>query len=129
MIWTTEQAPGSNTDDFDGSRRQTRQPVAGGTLFRVGQIEPGQRTPMHRTISTDYGLVLEGELDMELDGGEVVHLKQGDVVVQRGTNHSWINRGSVPCKMAWILIDAEPVRIGDRVLEAVRPGQAPPNGH
>jgi quercetin dioxygenase-like cupin family protein len=72
---------------------------------------------MHRTNSVDYGIVLEGELDMELDGGDRVHLKAGDVVVQRGTNHAWINGGNMPARMAWILIDAEPVRIRERILE------------
>ncbi|HEU0073763.1 MAG TPA: cupin domain-containing protein [Dehalococcoidia bacterium] len=86
-------------------------------MFRVGEIGPGARSPMHRTNSVDYGIVLEGELDMELDGGDRVHLKAGDVVVQRGTNHAWINDSHQPARMAWILLDAEPVRIGDRVLE------------
>jgi hypothetical protein len=54
---------------------------------------------------------------MELDSGETVHLKAGDVVVQRGTNHAWINNETKPCRMAWILIDASPVKIGNRVLE------------
>jgi quercetin dioxygenase-like cupin family protein len=72
---------------------------------------------MHRTNSVDYGILLEGELDMEVDGGETVHLRSGDVVVQRGTNHAWINNSDRPAKMAWILIDADPVRIGGRILE------------
>jgi quercetin dioxygenase-like cupin family protein len=72
---------------------------------------------MHRTNSVDYGIVLDGELDMELDGGEVVHLRRGDVVVQRGTNHAWINNSSQPCRMAWILIDATPVKVGDQALQ------------
>ena len=46
------------------------------------------------------GIVMEGELDMEVDGGKVVHLKAGDVVVQRGTNHAWVNNSGAPAKMA-----------------------------
>jgi quercetin dioxygenase-like cupin family protein len=72
---------------------------------------------MRRTNSVDYGVVLEGEVSMELDGGERVHLRTDDVVVQRGTNHAWVNVGDRPCRIAWILVDAEPVRIGDRVPE------------
>ena len=72
---------------------------------------------MHRTNSVDYGIVLDGELDMELGDGEVVHLQAGDVVVQRGTNHAWINRSDRPCRMAWILIDADPVKVGDQELQ------------
>jgi mannose-6-phosphate isomerase-like protein (cupin superfamily) len=59
---------------------------------------------MHRTESIDYGIVIEGEMTLVLDDSEVT-LKPGDVVVQRGTNHAWSNRGSVPCRMAFILLD------------------------
>jgi quercetin dioxygenase-like cupin family protein len=117
LIWTTEGFPVDNTGSMDGAERDVGITLPGGSVFRVGEIAPGARSPMHRTNSVDYGLVLEGELDMELDGGEMAHLKAGDVVVQRGTNHAWVNNGSQPCKMAWILIDAHPVKIGDRVLE------------
>jgi uncharacterized cupin superfamily protein len=61
---------------------------------------------MHRTRSIDYALVLEGEIDMLLDDSEV-HLKAGDVMVQQGTNHAWVNRSQQVCRMAFILIDAE----------------------
>ena len=85
-------------------------------MLRVGVLEPGARSPMHRTESLDYGICLEGECDMELDDGEVVTVRQGDVVVQRGTNHVWHNRSDVPCRFAWILLDAEPVMVGGRRL-------------
>jgi len=117
LIWTTEGFPVRNTDLRDGGEREVGITLPGGTVFRVGEIGAGARSPMHRTNSVDYGIVLEGNLDMELDGGQKVHLKAGDVVVQRGTNHAWINEGNRPARMAWILIDAGPVRIGDRVLE------------
>ena len=116
LIWTTEGFPVENTSTDDGGSRDVGITLAGGTVFRVGEIAPGGRSPMHRTNSVDYGIVLEGELDMELDGGEIAHLKAGDVVVQRGTNHAWINNSDAPCKMAWILIDASPVKVGDVVL-------------
>jgi uncharacterized cupin superfamily protein len=48
---------------------------------------------------------MSGEIDMLLDDSEV-HLKAGDVVVQQGTNHAWVNRGTAPCRIAFILIDA-----------------------
>jgi naringenin degradation protein FdeH len=66
---------------------------------------------MHRTETIDYGIVLWGEITLVLDEDEV-HLKAGDVVVQRGTIHAWSNRGEQPCRMAFILIDgayAEPL--------------------
>jgi quercetin dioxygenase-like cupin family protein len=117
LIWTTEGFPVDNMDATDGGKRDVGITLPGGTVFRIGEIAPGARSPMHRTNSVDYGIVMDGELDMEVDGGEVVHLKAGDVVVQRGTNHSWVNNSGAPVKMAWILIAADPVKIGDRVLE------------
>ena len=53
---------------------------------------------------------------MVLDHGKEVHLKQGDVLVQRGTVHDWINRGSVPCVIAFVLIASKPPKIGDKLL-------------
>lgn len=68
------------------------------------------RSPfMHRTRSLDYAVVLSGEIDMLLDDSEV-HLKAGDILVQQGTNHAWMNHGSVPCRIAFVLIDAETPR-------------------
>ena len=64
----------------------------------------GRHPIMHRTETIDYAVILEGELTMILDEGEVV-LKQGDVVVQRGTSHSWANRSDKPCKILFVLID------------------------
>jgi mannose-6-phosphate isomerase-like protein (cupin superfamily) len=61
---------------------------------------------MHRTETIDYGIVLEGEITLILDEGETV-VRAGDIVIQRGTNHGWANRGSVPCRIAFILIDGQ----------------------
>ncbi len=61
---------------------------------------------MHRTRSVDYAIVMSGEIDMLVDEDEV-HLKAGDVVVQRGTNHAWANRGTENCSIAFVLIDAK----------------------
>jgi len=61
---------------------------------------------MHRTQSLDYGIVIEGEMTLVLDRGEVA-LKPGSVVVQRGTNHAWANRSGKPCRMLFILVDGE----------------------
>jgi mannose-6-phosphate isomerase-like protein (cupin superfamily) len=59
---------------------------------------------MHRTETIDYGIVLEGEITLIMDEGETV-VRAGDIVIQRGTNHGWANRGQVPCRIAFILID------------------------
>jgi hypothetical protein len=61
---------------------------------------------MHRTQSIDYGVVMEGEITLVLDQGEV-QLSAGGVVVQRGTNHAWANRSGRPCRMLFVLIDGE----------------------
>jgi hypothetical protein len=61
---------------------------------------------MHRTQSIDYGVVMEGEVTLVLDHGEV-QLSAGGVVVQRGTNHAWANRSGRPCRMLFVLIDGE----------------------
>jgi hypothetical protein len=59
---------------------------------------------MHRTETIDYGIVLEGEITLVLDGGETV-VRAGDIVIQRGTNHGWANRSGKPCRIAFVLID------------------------
>ncbi|MDR3101189.1 MAG: cupin domain-containing protein [Paraburkholderia sp.] len=61
---------------------------------------------MHRTISVDYDIIVSGELWLELDDGEIRHLKAGDIVVQNGTRHAWRNRGTAPAVMVAVLIGA-----------------------
>jgi hypothetical protein len=61
---------------------------------------------MHRTETIDYGIVLEGELTLLLDIGETV-VRQGDIVIQRGTNHGWANRSGSNCRIAFVLIDGK----------------------
>ena len=122
-------------DPTEGPKVQI--PGPNGTVFRISEIAPeteaikhidaaqakeifkamgneegstfgaNQRHPfMHRTKTIDYAVVLEGEVTMLLDDSEV-HLKQGDVVIQRGTNHAWSNRSKKPVKMLYVLIDGE----------------------
>ena len=69
-------------------------------------VENARHPFMHRTDSLDYAVVLTGEIYMMMDEDEVL-LKAGDTVVQQGTNHAWSNRGTEPCQIAFILIDAE----------------------
>ena len=117
VVWTTESFPVDNTNDEDGGKRQVGTTLKNGTVFRVVEFSPGVSPRIHRTDSIDYAVVMSGEIDMELDDS-VVHLKAGDVLVQRGTIHNWINRGSEPCTIAFILIDAKPVEIAGKVLHA-----------
>lgn len=117
VIWTTESFPVDNTGDEDTSTKSTGTTLANGTVFRIVQFDPGNSPRVHRTDSIDYAVVMSGEIDMELDD-EVIHLKAGDVLVQRGTIHNWVNKGSEPCRIAFILIDAAPVAAGGKVLTA-----------
>jgi quercetin dioxygenase-like cupin family protein len=118
VIWTTDTNPVDNSGDADTSTRKTGTTLAGGTVFRIVEFSPGAAPRVHRTDSIDYAVVISGEIDMELEKGEEVHLKAGDVVVQRGTVHCWINRGTAPCTIAFVLIDAKPVSAGGKVLNA-----------
>jgi quercetin dioxygenase-like cupin family protein len=77
---------------------------------------------MHRSFSIDYGVVISGELELTLDGGETILLEAGDIVVQRSTNHLWRNPSETEiCRIAFILIQSEPVVVGGRVMEEVHP--------
>ena len=118
VVWTTESFPVTNTGEADEGLRQVGTTLKNGTVFRIVEFGPGVAPRNHRTDSIDYAIVLSGEIDMELDDS-VVHLKTGDVLVQRGTIHNWINRGSQPCVIAFVLIDAKPVEAGGKVLNAV----------
>ncbi len=117
-VWTTEGFPANNDGEDDAGLRKVGTTLPNGTIFRMLEFAPGLAARNHRTDSIDYIVVLSGEIDMELDDS-VVHLKAGDVMVQRGTIHNWVNRGSAPCVLAVILIAAKSVEAGGKVLNAV----------
>src|ERR1700761_3388067 len=79
-------------------------PPPNGTKVRINEFPPGVVSPVHRTQSVDYGIVLSGEVVLVLDDAETV-LRAGDVVVQRGTSHRWENRSAGTARVAFILID------------------------
>ena len=136
LLWVTDSVPADLTSQEDTANRKVGiTPPPGGTIFRVIEFAPVKdvkadyetrlralqdvglapegpsrdrpRDPgMHRTRTIDYALILSGEIDMLLDDSEV-HLKAGDVLIQRGTNHAWVNRGDGPCRVAFILLDAK----------------------
>jgi quercetin dioxygenase-like cupin family protein len=118
VVWTTDSAPADNTGDRDEGTRPVGTTNKGGSVFRLVEYGPGVAPRRHRTDSIDYAIVLSGEIDMRLDGDAVVHLGAGDVLVQRGTIHDWVNDGSEPCVIAFVLIDAKPVAAGGKVLNA-----------
>lgn len=138
-LWDTTNTPASNWGDADSTLRAFRlPPPKNGSVFRIISYPPdserleglqkehashtddgsgraaaidrsGARHPgFHKTASIDYAIVLSGEIYAMMDEGEVL-LRPGDVLVQRGTNHTWSNRNAEPAVLAFVLIDAEPV--------------------
>lgn len=135
LVWVTDGAPADISGRADAAdRKMGVPPPEMGTAFRVIEFPPFDpalenkpndeiqrdwgmqhsallghppRHPfIHRTKTIDYIVVLEGEIDMLLDDGEV-HLQAGDTLIQRGTNHAWINRGTQCCRVAIIFIDSK----------------------
>jgi quercetin dioxygenase-like cupin family protein len=117
VIWSSEGFPVNNDGDTDPSGKSIGTTLNNGSVFRVLKLDPGVSPRNHRTDSIDYAVVISGEVDMVLDVG-TVKLKAGDVLVQRGTVHNWINNGTEPCVIAFVLISAKPVSIGGKSLEA-----------
>lgn len=119
VAWTSSGFPIDNTGTTDDGLRPVATTTENGTVFRVVQYNPGVTPRNHRTDSVDYAVVMAGEIDMELDDGRSVHLKAGDILVQRGTMHNWVNRGTVPCVIAFTLVSAKPVAAAGQTLHAV----------
>jgi mannose-6-phosphate isomerase-like protein (cupin superfamily) len=135
-LWHLGSRPQSPTDGGDLDHNANLVPPPGGTHWRIAEFPPDSAVPrdrdandvaaevsekvpdwlahvdstrpgMHQTPTIDFGIVLSGEIWLELDDANV-HLKPGDCVVQRGTMHAWRNRSDKPCVMSFILIDASP---------------------
>jgi quercetin dioxygenase-like cupin family protein len=117
VVWSTGEFPADNGGDRDGGTRAVATTDPNGTVFRLVEYSPGVAARNHRTESIDYAVVMSGEIDMEMDG-TTVHLKAGDVLVQRGTIHNWINRGTAPCTIAFVLVAAKPVERAGKALGA-----------
>jgi quercetin dioxygenase-like cupin family protein len=106
LVWTTETVPADNNDETDGRDREAGLTLNQGSVIRIVDMLPGKQSPMHRTNSIDYGIVLEGEIELELDDGAKRPVRQGGIIVQRGTNHLWRNTSDKVCRIAFILIEA-----------------------
>lgn len=133
-LWLTNSSPAGFSFTEDAAKPTGLNPPENGTVFRVVDIPPlkpgdeakmsqnlmmnfaGESAPargvavtnplMHRTRTVDYAIVMSGEIDMMLDD-RTVHLKAGDVVVQQATNHAWLNHGTEPCRMLFVLMDSK----------------------
>jgi len=119
VIWSTKGFPVDNDGFHDPTSGTFKTTVENGTVFRVVRYQPGVAPRNHRTDSIDYAVVISGAIDMELDDGVVVKLKAGDVLVQRGTMHNWVNHGKEDCVIAFVLISAKPVMAAAKALHAV----------
>src|SRR5215510_15859669 len=117
VVWSSEGFPVDNDTELDPSRRKIGTTIPNGTVFRIVSFGSGVAPRNHRTDSIDYAVVMSGEIEMDLDGTNV-HLKAGDVLVQRGTIHNWINKGSEPCVIAFVLVAAKPVERAGKLLTA-----------
>ncbi len=133
LAWVTEETPADIAGHADRADRDSGvAPPPAGSILRIVDFPPVSDAPAvdhatvsremglegqaggapprhaftHRTRSIDYAIVLEGEIDMLLDDSEV-HLRAGDILVQQGTNHAWVNNGTVTCRIAFVLIDAK----------------------
>lgn len=129
-IWSTDRMPVDNSEGAAAEAQRkgfvVRHNYVGsgqGTVIRVTEFAPGSAPFMHRTETLDYAILLKGECDLELDDGTTVSLNPGDIVVQRGTMHAWVNTGAEPCVFAFVLIDADPVEAGGQKLTTHYPSR------
>jgi mannose-6-phosphate isomerase-like protein (cupin superfamily) len=133
-LWLTTSAPAGFSFDADAAKPTGLNPPDNGTVIRVVEVPPlkpgeeaklppdlmmkivGDHAPargvpvshplMHRTRTVDYAIIMSGEIDMMLDD-KTVHVKAGDVVVQQATNHAWLNHGTEPCRIIFVLMDSK----------------------
>ncbi|NNN18474.1 MAG: cupin domain-containing protein [Acidimicrobiaceae bacterium] len=109
LMWATKETPADflNTEDA-GLWKLGTPPPPGGTRFCIIESAPGATYPaMHRTDTVDYVICIKGEITMDLDDSTVV-MKEGDVLIQLGTNHGWRNETDQPALVAFVLVDGKP---------------------
>jgi quercetin dioxygenase-like cupin family protein len=106
-IWNTAAmpAPIAAAEEDPTQRSLTVPPDPNGTKIRINVFPPGVISPMHRTATVDYGIVLEGQVVLVLDDEKETVLHPGDVVIQRGTMHRWENRSDTVVRMVFVLVD------------------------
>jgi quercetin dioxygenase-like cupin family protein len=121
LIWTTATVPADNNDETDGRQREAGLTINHGSVIRVVDILPGCESPMHRTNSIDYGIVLTNEIELELDGGEKRTVRAGGIIVQRGTNHLWRNTTTHRTRVVFVLIQAPAFVLDGRPLREIKP--------
>ena len=132
LLWCTDDAPaampvGEDVEDM-GERKLGTYPPERGTRFMIAEYPPGNVPRRHRTETIDYIIVLSGQIEMDLDEGEMVTMGPGDVMIQRGTYHAWRNPGPEVCRMAFVLVDGQPLGLGDPIRRGEGVGARVPHG-
>lgn len=126
LLWTTPTVPADNNDETDGRERDAGLTLNQGSVIRIVDMLPGKESPMHRTNSIDYGIVLKGEIELELDDGVKKTVREGGVVIQRGTTHLWRNTTDAPARIAFILIEAPAYLHNGAPLDEAKPEDVHP---
>lgn len=122
LVWTTATVPADNNDETDGREREAGLTLHQGSVIRIVDMVPGGTSPFHRSSSIDYGIVLSGSVELELDDGAVTTAQAGDIIVQRGTIHLWRNPSPTEtCRIVFVLIEAAPVLVDGVPLPDVMP--------
>jgi quercetin dioxygenase-like cupin family protein len=107
-IWTTATVPADLNDETDGRNRDAGTTLKGGSVIRVVDMLPNAASPMHRTSSIDYGIIISGHIELELDNGVFKKMGAGDIIVQRGTIHKWRNPSNTEiCRIVFVLTEAK----------------------
>lgn len=119
ILYSTRETPVDLNDDVDVKKAKAEEPpfhIEGGSVVRMIDFGPGVASPVHRALTIDYGIVVEGVFELWLDSGEKRIMRQGDVCVQRATAHKWTNitgNGTLPGRMMWVLLDCKPIYAAD----------------
>jgi quercetin dioxygenase-like cupin family protein len=119
-IWTTADVPADCNDDTDGRLRDAGTTLNGGSVIRIVDMLPGASSPMHRTSSIDYGIVMSGSIELELENNVYKTIYAGQIIVQRGTIHKWRNPSNLEiCRIIFVLTEAKPFEIDGEALPEV----------
>jgi hypothetical protein len=95
--------------------------ISTGSVCRIVDFPPATISAMHRSVSLDYGVVIEGEVELVLDSGETRRMKPGDLAVQRSTNHAWRNvtPGGGWARMLYVLLPAIQLEGKGELIEGI----------
>ncbi|WP_193743747.1 cupin domain-containing protein [Flavobacterium sp. 83] len=108
-LWTTATVPADCNDETDGAKRDAGTTLKGGSVIRIVDMLPGASSPLHRTDSIDYGIIISGEIELELENNVSKRIGAGEIIIQRGTLHKWKNPSETEiCRIVFVLIEAKP---------------------